>query len=234
MAKYESTNPRNILNWSEEDRPREKLHLKGREVLSDAELIAILIGSGTFENSAVDVGKIIMDLGNNNINELAKLTVKDLTKIRGIGKAKAITILAALELGRRRSEKTMERKRKITGPESVYDEMRQHLLDKPNEEFWILLLNRGNTVMRAMQVSKGGVAGTSVDIKLIFKLAIDHLASSLILVHNHPSGQLIPSHADILLTSQIKEAGRLLDMPVLDHMIFTDQGYYSFTDEGDM
>lgn len=227
-------NPRKILSWHEDDRPREKLLLKGRAALTDAELIALLIGSGTFDMSAVDVGKIIMGLGGNNINELAKLDVKDLQKIKGIGKAKAITIVAALELGRRRKDTLPFRKRKITGSLAVYEEMRQYLLDKPNEEFWILLLNRANTVMRALQVSTGGIAGTAVDIKLIFKLAIDHLASSLILIHNHPSGQLVPSHADVLLTVQIKEAGRLLDMPVLDHMIFTDNGYYSFTDSGEM
>jgi DNA repair protein RadC len=234
MPKNNSENPRNILNWAEGDRPREKLMLKGRSALSDAELIALLIGSGTFDMSAVDVGKIIMSLGGNNINELAKLNVKDLTKIKGIGEAKAITIVAALELGRRRSDKTPEQKRKITGSKGVYEEMKQYLLDKPNEEFWILLLNRANEVMRPIQVSTGGISGTSVDIKLIFKLAIDHLASSLILVHNHPSGQLVPSHADVLLTEQIREAGHLLDLPVLDHMIFTDHGYYSFTDSAEM
>ncbi|NIJ52106.1 RadC family protein [Dyadobacter arcticus] len=234
MSKPKSENARNILNWAEDDRPREKLELKGKSALSDAELIALLIGSGTFDMSAVDVGKVIMGLGYNNINELAKLDVKDLTKIKGIGVAKATTIVAALELGRRRSDTIPDQKRKITSSEAVYREMKQYLLDKPNEEFWILLLNRANFVIRALQVSVGGIAGTAVDIKLIFKLAIDHLASSLILVHNHPSGQLEPSHADVLLTTQIKQAGHLLDMPVLDHMIFTDEGFYSFTDSGEM
>jgi DNA repair protein RadC len=227
-------NPRKILNWSEEDRPREKLVRKGRAALSDAELIAILIGSGSVEMSAVDLAKIIMASAGNNINELAKLGVKDLSKYKGIGKAKAITILAALELGRRRNDIIPSKKRKIKGSGSVYEEMKQYLLDKPHEEFWILLLNRANDVMRAHQVSVGGVSGTVADIKMIFKLAIDNLASSIILVHNHPSGQLTPSPFDKHLTHQIKEAGQLLDLPVLDHMIFTDDGYYSFMDEGAM
>lgn len=227
-------NPRKILNWSEEDRPREKLVRKGRAALSDAELIAILIGSGSMEMSAVDLAKIIMASAGNNINELAKLGVKDLSKYKGIGEAKAITILAALELGRRRNDIIPSRKRKIKGSASVYEEMKQYLMDKPHEEFWILLLNRANDVMRAHQVSVGGVSGTVADIKMIFKLAIDNLASSIILVHNHPSGQLTPSPFDKLLTAQIKEAGQLLDLPVLDHMIFTDTGYYSFMDEGEI
>lgn len=234
MSKKSYNNTRKIRSWFEEDRPREKLLLKGRAALSDAELIAILIGSGTVDLSAVDVGKQIMNSVGNNINELAKLSVTDLTKIRGIGEAKAITIVAALELGRRRNDITKTRKRKITAPADVYEEMKQYLLDKAHEEFWIMLLNRANDVTRSIQVSVGGVSGTVADIKMIFKLAIDHLASSIILVHNHPSGQLKPSHADRQLTIQVKEAGRILDIPVLDHMIFTDEGYYSFLDSGEI
>jgi DNA repair protein RadC len=231
--KKKSENPRSIRSWSEEDRPREKLMLKGRAALSDAELLAILITSGTPEMSAVDLAKTIM-ANAGNINELAKLDYKEFMKYRGMGKAKAISIVAALELGRRRSDIKPARKRKILGSISVYEEMRQYLLDKPNEEFWILLLNRGNQVMRALPVSVGGVSGTAVDIKLIFKIAVDYLASSVILVHNHPSGQLIPSYYDKMLTTQIKEAGNLLDIPILDHMIFTDTGFYSFLDSGEM
>lgn len=234
MSKKSYNSTRKIRSWFEEDRPREKLLLKGRAALSDAELIAILIGSGTVDLSAVDVGKQIMNSVGNNINELAKLSVTDLTKIRGIGEAKAITIVAALELGRRRNDITKTRKRKITAPADVYEEMKQYLLDKAHEEFWIMLLNRANDVTRSIQVSVGGVSGTVADIKMIFKLAIDHLASSIILVHNHPSGQLKPSHADRQLTIQVKEAGRILDIPVLDHMIFTDEGYYSFLDSGEI
>ncbi|GGB99059.1 RadC family protein [Dyadobacter sediminis] len=234
MSKKNDHSTRKIRSWFEEDRPREKLLLKGRAALSDAELIAILIGSGTVDLSAVDVGKQIMNSVGNNINELAKLGVTDLTKIRGIGEAKAITIVAALELGRRRNDITKSQKRKITAPADVYEEMKQYLLDKAHEEFWIMLLNRANDVTRTIQVSVGGVSGTVVDVKVIFKLAIDHLASSVILVHNHPSGQLQPSHADRQLTMQVKEAGRLLDIPILDHMIFTDNGFYSFLDSGEI
>ncbi len=184
--------------------------------------------------TAVDLAKALMASVGNNINELAKLNVKDLTKIKGMGEAKALTILAALELGRRRSDIIPHKKLKINGSVPVYEAMRPYLMDKTHEEFWILLLNRGNYVMRAIQVSVGGISGTATDIKMVFKIALDHMASSVILVHNHPSGQLIPSLADKVLTAQIKEAGRLLDLPVLDHMIFTDDGYYSFKDSGEM
>ncbi|QRR01635.1 RadC family protein [Dyadobacter sandarakinus] len=230
MTDRRKYNPRSILSWFEEDRPREKFTKKGRSALSDAELIAILIGSGTVDHSAVDVAKIIMNSVGNNINSLAKLSVKDLKKHRGIGQAKAVTILAALELGRRRSDIIAVQKRKICCSEDVYEEMKPYLLDKPHEEFWVLLLNRANHVTRTAQVGLGGVSGTPADVKMIFKLAVEHLASSIILVHNHPSGQLIPSLADKRLTEQIREAGRILDLPVLDHMIFTDAGYYSFRD----
>lgn len=206
---------------------------KGRAACSDSELMAILIRSGTTEMTAVDLAKALMSSVGNNINELAKLNVRDLTKIKGMGEAKALTILAALELGRRRSDIISVKKRKINGSEPVYEAMRPYLMDKTHEEFWILLLNRGNYIMRAIQVSVGGISGTATDIKMIFKIALD-MASSLILVHNHPSGQLIPSLADKVLTAQIKEAGRLLDLPVQDHMIFTDDGYYSFKDSGEM
>lgn len=234
MSENSYYNPRKILTWAEEDRPREKLLLKGRSALSDAELIAILIGSGTVKLSAVDVAKGIMNAASNNINDLAKLSIKDLMKNKGVGEAKAITIVAALELGRRRKDIMPEQKRKITGSFDVYAEMKPYLMDLPHEEFWIILLNRANEVIRPMQISVGGVAGTVADTKMIFKMAIENLASSLILIHNHPSGQLIPSKADNDLTLKIVQAGHILDIPVLDHMIFTDQGFYSFIDSGDM
>jgi DNA repair protein RadC len=234
MSRKKSDNPKVIINWHDDDKPREKFMNKGRAACSDSELLAILIRSGTTEMTAVDLAKMLMTSVGNNINELAKLNVKDLTKIKGIGEAKALTILAALEVGRRRSDIIPDQKRKINGSKPVYEAMRPYLMDKTHEEFWILLLNRGNYVMRAIQVSMGGISGTATDIKMIFKLALDHMASSLILVHNHPSGQLIPSFADRVLTAQIKEAGQLLDLPILDHMIFTDDGYYSFLDSGEM
>ena len=226
------TNPRKILSWAEEDRPREKLMLKGRAALTDAELIAILIGSGTVELSAVDVSKMVLAQANNNLNELAKLGIKELTKTKGIGEAKAIAIIAAMELGRRRKESEQVIKSKITSSNDAYVEIKQYLLDLPHEEFWILLLNRANQVIKPVQISQGGVSGTVADPKLIFKAAIDHLASSIILIHNHPSGNLSPSQADKDLTARVKQAGKILDLPVLDHLIVTDKAYFSFCDDG--
>lgn len=221
-----------ILSWAEEDRPREKLLLKGRAALSDAELIAILIGSGTRSLSAVDLAKLILNKVNNDINELARLSVKDLEKFKGIGEAKAISIVSALELGRRRKESEPTKKEKITCSQDAYDCIRPHLLDIPHEEFWIILMNRANIVTHKLQISSGGIAGTVADPKLIFKKALDYLASSIILIHNHPSGNLSPSQSDIELTKKLKEAGKFLEVPILDHIIFSDNGYYSFTDKG--
>lgn len=221
-----------IQSWAEEDRPREKLMLKGKAALTDAELIAILINSGTVDLTAVDVARLILKSVGNNLNELAKLSIKDLSKFRGIGEAKAIAVIAALELGRRRKEQDRAERARITSSRDAYNEIRPHLLDKPHEEFWILLLNRANEVLRPVQISTGGVSGTVADPKLIFKQAIEYLACAIILVHNHPSGNLTPSQADKDLTRKLKEAGRLLDIPVLDHLIFTDNTYLSFADEG--
>ena len=221
-----------ILSWAEEDRPREKLLLKGKSALSDAELIAILIGSGTRSMSAVDVAKIILSNAGNNLNELAKLTVKDLQKIKGMGEAKAISIVSALELGRRRKESESLKKIKITCSNDIYEMMKPELMDLPKEEFWIVLLNRANKVIKKKQISSGGVSGTVADPKIIFKAALEQYASSVILIHNHPSGNLKPSQADISLTTKMKEAGKLLEIPVLDHIIFGDEGYMSFADDG--
>ncbi|WP_159466787.1 RadC family protein [Dyadobacter sp. 3J3] len=231
MSEDNPYNPTTIRSWAEEDRPREKLLLKGKAALSNAELIAILIGSGTVKLSAVDVAKGIMNAVNNNISELARQGMKDLMKNKGIGEAKAITILAALELGRRRTDHISDKRRIINSSQAVYDEMRQHLQDKSHEEFWIILLNRANEVMKSVAVSVGGISGTVCDPKVVFKLALEHMASSIILVHNHPSGQLTASLQDLNLTKQLKECGMLLDLPVLDHIIFTDKGFLSFVDE---
>lgn len=220
-----------IKTWAEEDRPREKLLDKGRLVLTDAELIAILIGSGNRTESAVQLSQRILALVNNNLNELGKLTPNDLVKLRGIGQAKAVTIVAALELGRRRKEVHPEKRNKVTCSKDVYDYLKPHYLDLPHEEFGVLLLNRSNTIIRKEIISRGGVAGTVVDTKLIFKPALELLATSVILCHNHPSGNLKPSNEDIKITRKIKEAGILLDIPVQDHVIVTDNGYYSFADE---
>lgn len=228
------TNTLNILSWAEEDRPREKLLLKGKAALTDAELIGILIGSGTRSISAVDLSKLILNHIGNDLNALAKLSVVDLQKFKGIGEAKAISIVSALELGRRRKESYSQKKVRISSSDDAYQLMKPELLDLAYEVFWVILLNRANQVIKKHPISIGGVSGTVVDPKIIFKAALDNLACSLILVHNHPSGNLKPSQADIKLTKKMKDAGTLLEIPVLDHLIFTDEGYLSFADEGMM
>lgn len=218
--------------WAEEDRPREKLLLKGRSALSDAELLAIIIGSGTKKMNAVDLAKTILQEAGNNLNNLAKLTVHDLEKIRGIGKARAIAIISSLELGRRRDDQTPDHKPRITCSEDAYKIIKPFLLDAGVEEFWVIILNRANYVIRNEKISSGGLAGTVADPKVIFKRALDAKGCSIILVHNHPSGNLKPSEADISLTRKLKESGLLLEIPVIDHLIFTDHRYFSFADEG--
>lgn len=220
-----------IKQWAEEDRPREKLLLKGKAALSDAELIAILIGSGTRTLSAVDLAKKILNNSGNDLHNLAKLSVKELLKFKGIGEAKAINIVSALELGRRRKESEVIKKPIISSALDAYELMKPELMDQPHEEFWLIFLKRNNEVIHKKQISKGGVSGTVVDPKIIFKQALDVLASSIILVHNHPSGNLKPSQQDLRLTKKLKEAGVLLEIPILDHLIFTNESYYSFADE---
>ena len=230
--KIEDNKPLNIKSWSPEDRPREKLLLKGTAALSDAELIAILIGSGTANLSAVEVAKKILVHGGNGLHDLAKLSVKDLMKVKGIGEAKAITIVAALELGRRRKEITMDDKPKISCSKDAFDLLRGDLMDLPHEEFWILLLNRANKVIKKKRISEGGVSGTVADPKIIFKMALEELASGVIVAHNHPSGTLTASQSDIDLTKKLKEAGKFLEVQLLDHVIVAGQKYFSFADEG--
>lgn len=222
----------NILNWAKEDRPREKLLLKGKAVLSDAELIGILLGSGSRELNAVDLARYILQEVDNDLHALAKFDVKDLQKFKGIGEAKAITIISALELGRRRKAAEFIKKPKITCSNDAYTILAPYLMDKTHEEFWILILNRANTVITARNISQGGISGTVADPKVIFKAALDERASSIILSHNHPSGNLQPSKNDIDLTKKLKRAGEVLELPVLDHIIFSDQQYFSFADEG--
>lgn len=223
-----------IRNWAEDDRPREKLMLKGRQSLSDAELLAILIVSGTKSDSALELAKKILQKANGNLPELSKLNIQELTKINGIGPARAITILAALELGRRRNESEVLVREKIRSSRDAYDIFKNTMLDKPYEEFWILLLNRANKIIRKVPISEGGISGTVVDPKKIFKISLDHHASSIILGHNHPSGMLTPSEADIKITKKLVEAGKLLEIAVLDHLIIADSGFYSFADEGSL
>jgi DNA repair protein RadC len=221
-----------IKNWSPQDRPREKLMLKGTSALSDAELIAILLGSGTTSTSAVEVARKILKNVDNNLHELARLSVKELMKFKGVGEVRAIAIVAALELGRRRKEQDLEDKPKVLNSRDVFDQLKEHLQDIQHEEFWMLSLNRANRVVKKQQVSQGGVAGTFADPKIIFKIAIETLASGIVLAHNHPSGNLTPSKADIELTKKLQEAGKLFEIQVLDHVIVAGQRYFSFADEG--
>jgi DNA repair protein RadC len=220
-----------ITNWSEDDRPREKLMLKGKSVLSDAELIAILIGSGSRNESAVDLSKRILASAD-NLNVLGKMSISQLMNFKGIGEAKAITIIAALELGRRRRAEDAVELIKITSSKRVFEIMQPIIGELPHEEFWVLFLNNSNKVISKSQLSKGGISGTIVDVRLVFKLALENGATGLILCHNHPSGNLQPSDADRQITKKIKQAGDSLDVKVLDHLIITETKYYSFVDEG--
>ena len=222
----------NIKAWAEEDRPREKLLNKGRNALSDAELIAILIGSGNRNETAVELSKRILASIENDLNKLGRMSIKELMQFKGIGEAKAISIAAALELGRRRKSTDAALKKNIGSSKDAFDEMVGVMTDLPHEEFWVMYLDRRNAVIKKMNVSKGGVTGTVADSKIIFKEAIQLLASAVILLHNHPSGNLKPSDADIQLTKKMVEIGKIMETPVLDHLIITDKGYFSFSDQG--
>ncbi len=223
-----------IKDWAADDRPREKMLVHGATILSDAELIAILIGSGSREESAVDLAKKILAHSNHNLTELSKLSISDLKKFKGIGEAKAISIITALELGKRRREAEVMIRKKIISSKDAFDYLLSSLIDKKYEEFWILLLDRANKVIKKISVSEGGISGTIVDQKKILKLAVDAQATSLILAHNHPSGNLNPSEADKELTKKLKQSAALLDLSVLDHLIIGDEKYFSFADEGIM
>lgn len=223
-----------IKYWAEYDRPREKLALKGKSVLSDAELLAILIGSGSRNESAVELCKRILASVNNNLNALGKLSIQQLCEFKGIGEAKAISIIAALEMGRRRKNEDVNELSKITSSKTIFDIMQPLIGELAHEEFWVLFLNNNMKVLHKSQLSKGGLTGTVVDIRIIFKMAFENNATSIILVHNHPSGSLKPSEADIAVTKKINLAGNTLDILVLDHLIITENAYYSFKDEGRM
>lgn len=221
-----------IKLWAEADRPREKLMLNGRRYLTDAELIAILIGSGNKNETAVDLSKRILAFYNNDLDALGKASVGDLSKFRGIGEAKAIAIVAALELGRRRKETGAGDVIKITSSKDAFEVLLPVFADLNHEEFWILILNQANYVISKQLISKGGLAGTVADPKIIFKTALEHNAANIILAHNHPSGNLKPSAEDIRITKKMVEAGKMLDLCVLDHLIVTNKLFYSFGDEG--
>lgn len=221
-----------IKEWAADDRPREKLLGKGANVLSDAELLAILIGSGTREISAVELAREILKLSKNNLSGLGKKSVAELMKLKGIGEAKAITIVAALELGRRRNYTESPEKTVITSSRDVYNYFHPLVVDIAHEEFWVLFLNRSNKVIDQYKLSQGGISGTVIDVRLILKRAIELLASSIIVCHNHPSGNNKPSENDKVITSKIKIASNQMDIQLLDHIIIADNLYFSFADEG--
>lgn len=221
-----------IKEWAEDDKPREKLMLKGRLALSDAELLAILIGSGNREETAVTLSQRILKENNNNLAALSRQSLKQLMLFKGIGEAKAIAIVAALELGQRRRSQDALLLPQITSSTKVFELMQPLIGDLNHEEFWVLFLNNSNKVVFKTNLSKGGLTGTVVDVRILFKLALEQQATGLILAHNHPSGKLKPSDADLSITRKIKEASKLLEITLLDHLIITEHGFYSFADEG--
>jgi len=226
-----TSNSLTIKSWAKDDRPREKLILKGKESLSDAELVAILLGSGNIDESAVGLAKRILASINNNLNKLGKLSITNLTKFKGIGDAKAITIITALELGRRRRFEEAIETPKITSSKRVFNIMQPIIGELQHEEFWILYLNNSSKILEKKQLSKGGLTSTLVDVRLVLKKAIELNATAIILCHNHPSGKLNPSNSDKLLTNKLKTAAETIDIKVLDHVIITENDYFSFADE---
>jgi DNA repair protein RadC len=229
MAEYNSTT---IKHWSVEDRPREKLLKSGVHSLSNSELIALLIGSGTRELNAVELSRKILGSVNNNLHELGKLGADELTKIKGIGTAKAITLMAAIELGSRKSNSYAEEKVVIKNSQTAYEVLYPIIGELEHEEFWIVILNRAHKVIKTVKISQGGLTGTVIDTRMILKHALDKRATSLIISHNHPSGNKTPSEADISITKKIKNAAEIMDINVLDHIIVAGKKYFSFADEG--
>ena len=220
-----------IKQWALEDRPREKLEQNGTRSLTLAELLAIVIGTGSRNESAVDLAKRILKHCQNDLNVLSKLSMQELLQFKGIGKAKATMIASVMEIARRRIPSSNLENAKITSSAMAYDSIKAQLVDLDHEEFWILLLNRANHIIRKYRICSGGITQTLVDVRLVFQKAIVHKAVSIILVHNHPSGQLKPSNSDIQLTKKISNSGKLLDIHVLDHLIISQKGYFSFADE---
>lgn len=223
-----------IPEWSAADRPRERMLAQGAKALSDAELIAILIRSGTPKDSALDLARVILNKADNDLHKLAALSVAELMKVKGVGEAKALSVAAALELGQRRRDTILEVRPLIASSQHAFDLLQPLVADLPHEEFWLLLLDRGNRLLERTKVSQGGMHGTVADPKLIFRSALEKRASSVILCHNHPSGQLRPSQEDIVLTKKLVEGGRFLDIVVQDHLIVATTGYYSFADNGQL
>ncbi len=223
---------KSIKNWAEDDRPREKLSLKGERALSDSELLAIIMGSGSREESAVELAKRILNSVDNNWNNLSRLSIKDLCKFKGIGEAKAISIITALEIGRRKAIQELPEKPKITRSRDIFLVMQSIIGDLNVEEFWVLYLNQGNFVVKKELVGRGGISYVAVDVRIIMKIALEEYATGIILAHNHPSGNLNPSRDDYRLTEKIKTAARTLDIELLDHLILNQKSYFSFADEG--
>lgn len=221
-----------IKNWAQDDQPREKLIYKGKEALSDAELLAVLLRSGSQSQSAVELGRALLKKVDNNLIALSKLTVDDLMRFKGIGEAKAVSIIAALELGMRRRTAEVPQRKTVTSSRDAFELLYANLADCIYEEFWILLLNQANRKISIEQISEGGQAGTVVDPKRVFKLALEQNAAGIILCHNHPSGNLNPSQADKDLTDKLVKAGKFLDVKVLDHLIIADESFFSFADQG--
>ena len=221
-----------IKTWAEEDRPREKLILKGRHALSDAELIAILLGMGSTEHTAVEIAKIILAEVGNDLNRLSKLSVNELKKFKGIGEAKAVTIVAAMEIARRRQDSGPRENIKLKTSYAAYNHLKQFMLDLDHEQFWMILVKRNLEILKTIHISTGGITGTVADSKIILRHVIENLANGFIISHNHPSGNLKPSEADIRLTKKLKDLADLLEVTLIDHIIFSDNGYYSFGDEG--
>ena len=221
-----------IKTWAEDDRPREKMKFKGRSVLSDAELLAIILGSGNRDVSAVDLAKQILNSVGNDLSRLAKLSIAQLTGFNGVGDAKAISVMASMELARRKQVEGSSKPNKVTSSNHVYQLLKQYFLDLSHEEFYVVFLDRANHILKVEQISKGGLSGTVADGKIIFQKALEAKSSAIILAHNHPSGNLKPSEADFRLTKSLIQFGKFIDLQVLDHLIFSDNGYFSFADEG--
>lgn len=216
---------------AEDDRPREKFLLKGKTSLSDSELLAIILGSGNNEDSAVELARKILASVENNWQNLSKLSIKDLMKFKGIGEAKAISVAATLEIGRRKASQETPEKTSISSARDSYNVFSQHLSDLRTEEFWAIFLNQKNQIVYKTQISKGGISGTLVDVRVLFRIALEHFATSIIVAHNHPSGSLKPSLEDIQITKSIKNAGEILNVTLLDHLIIGDNSFFSFAEE---
>ncbi len=221
-----------IKSLAEDDRPREKFLLKGKNSLSDSELLAIIMGSGNRDESAVELARKILNSVGNNWNHLSKLTIKDLMKFNGIGEAKAISIAAALEIGYRRSAQEIPERSKIESARDAFRLLAPHLSDLQTEEFWALFLNQNNQVIYKTGLTKGGISESIVDVRVLYKTALEHFSTAIIVAHNHPSGNLKPSNADLSITRKIEEAGKILNIKLLDHLIITQSGFFSFAEEG--